>query len=200
VTLAGTEFGLSAFGPDLLKKLQKKEEASFSFTLRMIASSKGVERAVLDGEAQIGITSRAPSSRFRSRRLGKYASATYAGPGHRLYGEAERGRKIDIQAILEFPFVSFLGTVFEETDEAYASPDGWRDDQFQRRIGFKTDGVEAALRVMESGLCLGYLPQPLVGARNLLPVKISGCPFRCETEAFLIARTSDEYDWMRALF
>jgi hypothetical protein len=80
------------------------------------------------------------------------------------------------------------------------SPDGWRDDKFKRKVAFKSDSVPALVSIVEAGKFVGYFPEHLALGRDLTHVKVSGCPYKCETLGYLIARNSNELGWMKWLF
>jgi DNA-binding transcriptional LysR family regulator len=199
ISLIGTEFGLSAFLETVLENLHAKS-VPFSMEVKMADTSKEVERAILDGEAQIGIVTRSPSREFASSRLGRFQSKTFVGSGHPLYSSAKRKKTVGIEEVLRHDFVSFLEPVFSEAEGIFLSNDGWRDDQLKRRVVLRTESVEVALRAVESGRYLGYFPEPLGKQRSFLPLALSGCPYRCETEVALIGQKRAEYGWMRHLF
>jgi DNA-binding transcriptional LysR family regulator len=197
VSLIGTEFGLSAFLNGILGNLNRSG-SKFSFEIKTSESSKTVESSVLDGESRLGIISRAPSSGLAGKRLGMIRSRVYIGKKHPLYLKAKRG-EIPIAELLEYDFASFLSPSFLESENAL-SPDGWRDDKFKRKVAFKSDSVPALLSIVDAGGFVGYFPEHLALGHELLHVNVSGCPYKCETSGYLIARDPNELSWMKWLF
>lgn len=197
VSLVGTEFGLSAFLCDLLEDLRGLP-TKFIFEVKSGNSSKEVERAVSDGKARLGVVSKVPSAGLSSRKLGTYFSKIYVGKGHPLFSIAKH-RTVPMDELLKFEFVSFLEASFFEA-ESTLYPDGWREDKFKRIITFKTESVHSALTAVERGGYVGYFPESLAVGRDLMHVKVTGCPYRCETSGYLIARASNEFGWMKRLF
>lgn len=199
ISLVGTEFGLSAFGSEIIANLDF-QQIKHSMNLKVEYSSKEVERAVADGEAHIGLITRSPSSGFKKNKLGGFNSRVYAGGTHPLFESAQKHQKIDIQSVLKYDFASFSGAVFSEIEQINKSVDGWRDDKFKRRVSLKSDSIEATLRLTEAGRYLCYLPIPLAKNRDVLPLDIVGCPYQCTTEVYLIANKDSEYNWLSSLF
>jgi LysR family transcriptional activator of glutamate synthase operon len=197
VSLAGTEFGVSAFLCDLIEVLNQSQ-MKFSFEIKSSESSKAVERSVLDGEARLGIMSRPPSQGLSAKKLGTYLSKVYVGKKHPLFSPAKR-RAIPIEELLTHEFVSFLGPSFLEAENALY-PDGWREDKFKRRVTLKAESIHTALSVVERGRYVGYFPELLAVGRELAHLKVTGCPYRCETSGYLIARDPSEFGWMKRLF
>ena len=102
-------------------------------------------RQVLDGEAQLAlITTEAPPGTV-AKTLARVKFQTCAGPGHPLARRRGARRIIPIGELLEHPFVSPDAAILGRTSNS-ASPDGWRDDKFPRRIKYKVYG----LKLMES--------------------------------------------------
>lgn len=198
IAITGTEFGLSTYISSTIKKI-KLSKAPFSAEIKVGQSSKEVERAVLDGESHLGIIARDPGSHFQKVRLGILKSRVYVGENHEIYKFAKIGKEVPVENVLKFEFVGFLNKdIFEQASAV--SADGWRDDKFPRKLGLKAESIEAALRSIEDGLYLSYLPEAIATNRAMLPLKISGCPYKCETEIFLLARKDLDLSWMRFLF
>lgn len=198
ISIIGTEFSLSSFVPDIIKKLDSKR-LQLSLDLKMGQTSKDIERSVLDGEAHLGLITKAPSSSFKKIKLGEYFSKTYVGEGHPLYKYAKKELSVDVHEVLKFEFASFFESVFNQESSA-PSADGWRDDKFKRKIALKSESVEAVLKLVEAGRYLSYLPTALEKGRDFLPLITSGCPYKCETEVFLIADRKSNFGWLNSLF
>jgi DNA-binding transcriptional LysR family regulator len=201
ITIGGTEFGIAMFLPEIIRRL-KHAGMEFTMEARVFPASKRVRQALVDGEVQLGVVSGATKFPGAARlSLGQFVSKTLVGEGHPLFKAAKGDRKITVEEALQYPFVSFsealLGDPFEYSD----LQDGWRDDKFARRIGLKTESIEVALRLIESGDYLGYLPFELAGRRPAIEVlRLTGCPYSCTTECHLVGRGRDEFSWMNRLF
>ncbi len=153
-----------------------------------------------DGEAHLGIIARSPSDKFHKKRIGHLKSRVYAGEGHPFFSYAKIQKEIPIELVLQHEFAGFLEPFVFDLEYSTASTDGWRDDKFPRKIGLRAENIESALRTAEAGLYLSYLPEAIAENRKLLPLKITGCPYKCETEIFLLARKKAEFGWMNQLF
>lgn len=199
ISLIGTEFGLSAFASDIMQTLDSRK-IQYSMNLKMGPNSKHIERAVLDGEAHLGIITRSPSSGFKKVKMGEYHSRVYVGVEHPLFEFAKKKQAVSIEEVIQYEFASFLETVFSEAEKINQSVDGWRDDKFRRKIAVKSESVETVLRLVEAGKYLCYLPTPLTKSRELLPLEVTGCPYQCVTEVFLIASNVSEFSWMSSFF
>lgn len=199
ISLIGTEFGLSAFASEIIQTLDSRK-IQYSMNLKMGPSSKHIERSVLDGEAHLGIITRPPSSGLKKVKMGEYHSKVYVGSGHPLFKDAKKKQAVPIEEVLRCEFASFLETVFSEAEKINQSVDGWRDDKFRRKIAVKSESIETVLKLVERGKYLCYLPTPLTKGREVLPLQITGCPYQCVTEVFLIASNVSEFSWMSSLF
>lgn len=201
VAICGTEFGISMFLPEVIHRL-KESGTEFTIDSRIFPTSKRVKQALVDGEAQLGIVSGGPKfPGLASLSLGKFVSKTLVGVGHPLFKAAKSKREITIEEVLKHEFVSFseglLGDQYSHSD----LQDGWRDDKFARRIGLKTESIEVAIRLVESGNYLGYLPFELASGRPSITIlQASGCPYSCTTECHLLGMRPNEYSWMKRLF
>lgn len=198
VSIIGTEFSLSSFVSDIIKTLDSKG-LQLSLDLKMGQTSKDIERSVLDGEAQLGLTTKAPSQGLKKIKLGEFYSKTFVGEGHPLFKFAKKEQSVNVHEVLKYEFASFFESVFSQKNSDQ-STDGWRDDKFKRKIGLKSESVEAVLKLVESGRYLCYLPTALAKGRDFLPLITSGCPFKCETEVFLIADSRSNFGWLNSLF
>jgi DNA-binding transcriptional LysR family regulator len=199
ISIAGTEFGLSAFLSKTIQKL-KASKVPFSIEVKIGSSSKEVERIIADGEAQLGIIGRVPSSQFQVKQIGHLKSRVYVGEGHSVYAAAKSQKEIGIETVLQHEFAGFLEPFVFELGAANVSADGWRDDKFPRKIGLRAESIESALRAVEAGLYISYLPEAIAENRKLFPIKVTGCPYKCETDVFLLATRKTEFGWMNALF
>lgn len=154
----------------------------------------------MDGEAHIGIIGRKPSSQFQSMKLGVLKSRVYVGEEHPLHSYAKSKKEIKIEEVLQYEFAGFLEPLVFEVNILNTSTDGWRDDKLPRKIALKADSIETVLRTVEAGIYMSYLPDAIAKHREMLPLKIIGCPYTCETEVFLLSKKDMEFGWMKNLF
>lgn len=200
ISICGTEFGLSAFLPDVVKHL-RKSKILFSLDIRTVPNTKLVEELVLNREANLGIISGAqPSNTLSKISLGRLESRTLVGENHPLYERAKGKKKTTIEEVLKFEFVSFHQSIFGGSLGYMGSGDGWRDDKFPRRISLKTQSLGTALSAIASGLYLGYLPLGVVNNSSVQVLEVTGCPYSCKTDSFLLTLDPSELDWSRRVF
>ena len=199
ISIAGTEFGLSAYLSKTIASL-RASRISFSLEVKIGSSSREVERIVADGEAHLGIIGRAPPAQFRSKQIGHLKSRVFVGEGHPLFLRAKSQKELPIETVLQHEFAGFLEPFVFELEPSSISADGWRDDKFPRKIGLRAEIIESALRVVEAGLYISYLPEAIAENRKFVPLKITGCPYKCETDIFLLSRKKIEFGWMSSLF
>ncbi len=199
ISIAGTEFGLSALLSRTIEKL-RTSRISFSLEVKIGSSSREVERIVADGEAHLGIIGRVPSEQFRSKKIGHLRSRVFVGEGHPLFSATKSHKELPVEAILQHEFAGFLEPFVFEMEPSSISADGWRDDKFPRKIGLRAESIESALRAVEAGLYISYLPEAIAENRKFVPLKITGCPYKCETDIFLLTRKKTELRWVNALF
>jgi DNA-binding transcriptional LysR family regulator len=121
---------------------------------------------------------------------------TVAGPGHPLYG---RRKPIAVEEILEHAFVSpshpILGKVGLKQ-----SLDGWRDDQFTRKVGYLTASLKMLEVLVTEGRALAYLPDYHAAGLEVRVLEVTGCPYSCAQKIRLVARRPKETGWLNALF
>lgn len=200
IFLCGTEFGISAFLPEVVRRL-KRERLNFELEVKIMTDTKLVERAVFDGEAHLGIVSGTTvSNQLAKISLGDLESRTLVGPGHSLYKFAESKQVLDIKEVLKYEFVSFPRSIAGRSLAYTTSGDGWRDDKFPRKITLKTESIEVAMTAIASGHFLGYLPKGLISSTSVLALQVSGCPYSSKSESFLLAKNPHEVSWMNKIF
>lgn len=124
---------------------------------------------------------------------------TVVGKGHPLYSRANSGQTIAVQDVLKHGFVSpthaWLGHV-----GPHQSSDGWRDDQFPRKVTYQTSSLTLLEKIVVSGKAIAYLPDYLVENTALAVIKTTGCPYHCTQTIRLIARRPKEVGWLSQLF
>ncbi len=200
LTLTGSEFGLSGFVSEILDHL-KKTRLPVVLDVKLGSGFREIERQVREREAHLGILTSTPTPDLKKLKLGNFESKTYVSSMHPLIKNTSSGKSlakpIPVDKVLEHEFVTFDEAVFSDFKSSF---DGWRDDVFKRKIGMYTKSVEVALRTIESGHYIGYLPEPIAKSRNLIALGISGCPYHCYTDVYLVASRDNDSAWLRRLF
>lgn len=196
-SVAGPEVLLAEFGQGLSARIQKKHPAAVFEYLSL--SDADAVRAVQKGESALGlITSEAPRA-LTSKVLGQVAFQTCVGPGHPLSGSARARKPVPVRELLKHGFVSpsspFLGQV-----GLHQSSDGWRDDQFPRRVDHLASSLSVLSRVVASGQAVAYLPDYLARQLGLSALKVTGCPYSCTQTVRLITRDPRSAGWILQLF
>lgn len=113
------------------------------------------------------------------------------GPGHAL----ARRSTVAMAEVLQHDFGCVERSPFCGIDRGSRS-DGWRDDQFQRRIAFRVDDLELLYTLVLQGLCLAYLPDFAIEQRPALRrVTVTDCPFECVEQAYAVTSTRWQAPW-----
>ena len=196
--LAGPEILLAHQGGEVMAAIRKRNPLS-SFELQACDDRRALDR-VETGEVHLAIvTSDVPSS-LHSKLLGETKFLTVVGQGHPLYGAAKAGKTVPVEKVLEHEFVSPTHPIFGRVGQKQ-SLDGWRDDEFPRRIGYLSTSLSLVTRLVSEGKAIAYLPDYLVAEMpRALPLKISGCPYSCAQKIQLVARRPKDTAWIQALF
>ncbi len=197
--LAGPEVLLTKMGLSLTEEIRKHHpRASFEFHA---TDDAGALEEVARGEAHLAlITEDVPARRqLHSKPIGDAKFQTYAGPGHPLYRKAKAGKTITVQEVLIHPFVSpshpLLGRVGLKQ-----SLDGWRDDEFPRRVEYLTSSLRILEELLVTGKALAYLPSYFCEGLEVELLKVSGCPYSCTQKVKLVARNPKAIGWLNRLF
>jgi DNA-binding transcriptional LysR family regulator len=199
IIIAGPEILLSQMGVSLSHTIQKKFPLS-KFEFRATNDEEATAQ-VFKGEAHLAIvTTDAPSnSNLSSKILGEAEFQTYVGENHPLYGKAKAKKTVPIEEVLAHPFASpnnpLLGKV-----GAKQSLDGWRDDQFPRKVEYLTSSLKILEELAVSGKAIAYLPGYFCETLPLESLKISGCPYKCVQKIWLVARNPKEISWLNQIF
>ena len=199
VIIAGPEILLSTMGTSLGTTIKKKfPRARFEFhATNEEEAVKQVER----GEAHLAIVSGDVSAKagLALKLLVEAKFQTYVGQAHPLFGMAKSKRTVPIKTVLEYAFASpdnpFLGKVGSRQ-----SLDGWRDDQFPRKVEYLTSSLKILEELVVSGEVLAYLPSYFCDNLELEFLKISGCPYTCVQKIKLVAKKPKETGWLNQIF
>src|SRR5690606_17763365 len=113
-----------------------------------------------------------------AKKISEAKFVTVAGPRHPLYARAKANKPVPVEEILEHPFVSpsrpILGRVGLKQ-----SLDGWRDDQFTRKVSYLTTSLKLLESIVNQGAALAYLPDYYAEQLGVVPIKVTGCPYSC---------------------
>jgi DNA-binding transcriptional LysR family regulator len=196
--IAGSEVLLAEMGMAIVKEVQKRFPAG-SFELRH-ADDETALKQVARGEVHLALVTSDPKTyQLESRIISDPHFYTYVGKSHALYPAARVGKTLPVEKILEHSFASpsqpLLGQV-----GAKQSLDGWRDDQFPRKVDFLTSSLKLLEEFAIRGSALVYLPDYYGDRLPLLRLKISGCPYTCTQKVRLAARNPKAVGWINSLF
>ncbi len=199
VVIAGAETLLSKMGVALSASIQEKfAQAIFEF--HPTADELALEQ-VIRGDAHLAIvTSEVPKQKeLASKLLGESKFQTFVGKGHPLYARAKSKKPIHVSELLQYSFVSpsspLLGKVGLKQ-----SLDGWRDDQFQRKVGYLTSSLKMLEEYVVSGRAVAYLPDYFCENLSLEVITVEGCPYSCSQKVRVVARNPKETGWLNQIF
>lgn len=192
--IAGPEILLSKWGISLSRKIKAQFPLS-TFEYHATDDDKTLEQ-VLNGEAHFGlVTTDAIDSELTAKPLGEAHFQTYVGVGHPLHPAAKSKKVIPVEKVLQHPFASpsqpLLGKV-----GLRQSLDGWRDDQFPRRVEYLTSSLKLLEELVTSGKAIAYLPDYYCENLSVEVLKISGCPYSCSQKVKLVLRKGASTGWM----
>ncbi len=199
IIIAGSEILLAKMGTGLGISIQKKFPTAV-FDFHSTREEEAIEK-VVRGEAHLALVSGDVPAKagLSTKTLIEAHFQTYAGVGHPLYAMAKSKKTIPVEEVLRHAFASpdnpFLGRV-----GARQSLDGWRDDQFPRRISYFTSSLKTLEELTVSGKALAYLPSYFCENLPLAPLKISGCPYFCTQKIKLIAKNPKDTSWLNQIF
>jgi DNA-binding transcriptional LysR family regulator len=199
VVMAGPEVLLSEVGVSLSHDIKRRFPLTH-FEYHSVSDEEAM-REVSRGEVHLAlITSDVPANlNLRAKVLSESGFHTYVGKGHPLYASAATKKTVPVSEVLKHDFASpnhrLLGQV-----EAKQSVDGWRDDQFPRKIRYRTSSLKLLEQFAIKGQAIVYLPDYYGDRLALRRLKISGCPYTCEQKISLIIRNSNEVGWLNQIF
>lgn len=75
--------------------------------------------------------------------------------------------------------------------------DGWRDDQFPRRVRYRTDDLLLVQDLLQRGVALAYLPDYLVSALDMQALMVTDCDYYCRQKVGLVYRSTLAYGWLQ---
>jgi DNA-binding transcriptional LysR family regulator len=196
VILTGAEVLLSNVGLALVEKI-KSAYPNATLELRAHPDKIAIQE-IVRGDAHLAIVTHNPPPTVRFKAVAESTFQTAVGPGHPLHKTARAGRPVDIDQVLEHEFVVpndlLLGKVGQRQ-----SPDGWRDDKFPRRVGYRVSSLKLIEELVSAGKAMAYLPDYLVAKLGLEVVRVQGCPYACKQTIKAVTRPSRNVDWLTKL-
>lgn len=197
--IAGPEILLTEMGIMISAALKEKYPMA-SFEFHAVDDENGIGQ-VSRGEAHLAlITAEVPSHLgLTTKILSEPHFQTVVGEKHPLFTAAKAKKIVPVEKVLEYPFVSpnhpLLGKVGLKQ-----SLDGWRDDQFPRRVDFLTSSLKLLEELVIQGKALAYLPDYYAKRIGAEVLKISGCPYSCSQKVRLVAKNPKDRSWMNQWF
>ena len=65
---------------------------------------------------------------------------------------------------------------------------------------FLTTSLKLLETIVESGQALAYLPDYYADRLDVLPIRVTGCPYTCLQKIKLVARRPKQTGWLNQLF
>jgi DNA-binding transcriptional LysR family regulator len=199
IVIAAPEILLSKMGLGLSLGIKRKFPKAV-FEYHATDDETALEQ-VIRGEAHLAITTLDLSahSELTSKLIGEAKFQTFVGTGHPLYAKAKAKKVVPVEEVLQYPFVSPTNPLLGKVG-LKQSLDGWRDDQFPRKIDYRTSSLKTLEEFVVSGEAIAYLPDYFCENLNLQILKVSGCPYSCQQKVKLVARDPEEVSWLNQLF
>jgi DNA-binding transcriptional LysR family regulator len=192
IQIAGAEILLASWGL-IFCQLVKKKIPLAQFEFQATDDRSAVER-VARGEAHIAIvTADVPAgSELNHKILGETTFKTFISKEHPLF---KKKKSVQVDELLKYAFVSpnhpLLGKVGSKQ-----SLDGWRDDQFPRKVEYLTSSLKILEEIVASGKAVAYLPEYFGKRLNLEMIQVTGCPYTCNQKIKIVARDPKELSWL----
>jgi DNA-binding transcriptional LysR family regulator len=199
VQIVGNEILLAKMGVLYSETIKKKHPlCEFEF---LIESDEAALERLSRGEAHLAIVTSDVSSKseFRSKVIGETKFQTYVGKGHPLYRFAKNGAIVPVNEVLEYPFVVPTHSILGKTGNKQ-SLDGWRDDEFPRKIEYHASSLKILEELVISGNAVAYLPEYFGKDLMIEALQISDCPYMCQQKIKLVSRKSKDVRWINELF
>lgn len=192
IQIAGAEILLTNWGLNFSESIRKDYPlAQFEFHA---SDDKTAIEKVERGEAHFAIVTSDVSTNgeLSFKNLGETMFKTFVGKGHPLF---KKKKIVPVEEVLQHGFVSpnhpLLGKVGNKQ-----SLDGWRDDQFPRKIQYLSSSLKILEEIVSSGKAVAYLPEYFGKSLNLETLQISGCPYSCHQKIKIVARNPKELKWL----
>lgn len=192
VQIAGAEILLANWGISFCEDI-KKNYPKANFEFQATDDKTAIER-VERGEVHLAIvTSEISSSReLKVKNIGETMFKTFISSKHPLY---KKRKLVHVEELLGHAFVSpnhpLLGKVGLKQ-----SLDGWRDDEFPRKVDYLTSSLKILETIVASGKAIAYLPEYFGNQLGLEIINVKGCPYTCNQKIKIIARDPKDLKWM----
>ncbi|MBX3019156.1 MAG: LysR family transcriptional regulator [Bdellovibrionaceae bacterium] len=160
----------------------------------LIRSENQALEQVRTGEAHLALITQEPPQDLVAKTLSRVEFLTCAGKSHPLvkkYGS----RAVPVEELLKHPFVAPDSAILGKIAKA-SSIDGWRDDKFPRQIKYKVCGLKLMENLVDRGLALAYLPDYFIASAQLVPLKVSGCPYTCTQTIRVVTKDPAQLSWL----
>lgn len=137
--------------------------------------------SVLSGKSNFCITTQRPPAEFFSVEIFSFRMvACYS----KLHPMSKKESPIPVKSLLQFDFVAPQSTIFGELNNR-ASPDGWNDHAYPRKITQVTDSLPVIEELCRNGKVLAFLPDYRAAELNLNVAKVSGYNLENNFKVFL---------------
>ena len=107
-------------------------------------------------------------------------------------GEVPQNLGLSSKVLAEAKFQTYVG--------AKQSLDGWRDDQFPRKIEHTTSSLKILEQLVVNGDAIAYLPSYFCETIPIELLKVSGCPYTCMQKIKLVAKIPKDTSWLNQIF
>jgi len=190
VKIAGPEILLSHWGVNLTTELQERYPLmQFEF---ISCDERMAIQKIENGEVHLAfVTDQEYSKEISYKNVGHTTFKTFVSKKHKL----GKKKKIHVDELLLNSFVSpnnpFLGKVGSKQ-----SLDGWRDDEFPRKISFLSSSLKVLEQMVLTGRAVAYLPEYLGESLGFETLLVEGCPYTCTQKVKIATRNPKELTWM----
>jgi DNA-binding transcriptional LysR family regulator len=196
--IAGPEILLAKFGTEFCSGLKRKFPKML-FEFHGCPEEEALEQ-VRRGESHLAITTGdVPGGELTAKPLLEAKFQTYVGETHPLYPFARAKKVISVEEVLTHAFASpdnpLLGKVGRKQ-----SFDGWRDDQFPRKVEYRTSSLKILEELVTSGRALAYLPSYFCESLPMDYLRVAGCPYTCVQKIKLVASRPRQTSWLNQVF
>jgi DNA-binding transcriptional LysR family regulator len=191
IQIAGAEILLANWGLDFCKRIKSNYPlAQFEFyATDDVSAIERVER----GEVHLAIvTADVSGNEVKHKILGETSFKTFISKDHPL---SKKRKSVPVDELLTHAFVSpnhpLLGKVGSKQ-----SLDGWRDDQFPRKVEYLTSSLKILEEIVVSGRAIAYLPEYFGKQLGLDVLQVVGCPYSCQQKIKIVARNPKDLKWL----
>lgn len=196
IYISSEEILQTAYGVSIVKKIEKQiPQARVHFLIR---SEAVAIQQVLNGEVHMALVTQDPPINTVSKTIAEVDFKTCASPKHWLLKGKSFKRKIPIDNLIKYPFVSPDSAILGKVSSG--SLDGWHDDRFPRDIKYKVCGLRLMENLIQEGLALAYLPEYFIEASGFRALNVSGCSFTCSQTVKVLTKDPKALSWLNLLW